>query len=159
MSETALTKKKKIFAVASFGGHWIQLLRIAKPLEEFYNITYISTNKKCSTMVDGKKFYSITDFSRWNAWKMFFAVFSIIWILLKERPTTIISTGAAPGLLVLLIAKFLFFRKTIWIDSFANASQLSFCGKLALKFSIDHVYTQWEHLCDSRIKYSGNILG
>lgn len=110
-------------------------------------------------MVDGKKFYSITDFSRWNAWKMFFAVFSIIWILLKERPTTIISTGAAPGLLVLLIAKFLFFRKTIWIDSFANASQLSFCGKLALKFSIDHVYTQWEHLCDSRIKYSGNILG
>lgn len=159
MSETALTKKKKIFAVASFGGHWIQLLRITKPLEQFYDITYISTSKKCSSMVSGKKFYSITNFSRWDVWKLLFDAIPIIVILFKERPSTIISTGAAPGLLVLLIAKFLFLKKTIWIDSLANASQLSFCGKLAQKLSIDHVYTQWEHLSDSRIKYSGNILG
>lgn len=159
MSTTDSIKKKRIFAVASFGGHWIQLLRIAKPLEEFYDITYICTNSKCSAMVAGNNFYRITDFSRWDAWKVFFALYHIIWILFKERPKVVISTGAAPGLLVLLIAKYLFLKKTIWIDSFANASKLSFCGKLAKKLSIDHVYTQWEHLSDSRTKYSGNILG
>ncbi len=30
--------KKKIFAVASFGGHWIELLQIARGLEPFYDI-------------------------------------------------------------------------------------------------------------------------
>lgn len=159
MSKTDSTKKKKVFAVASFGGHWIQLLRIVRPLEEFYDITYICTNSKCASMVPERPFFKITDFSRWNAWKMVFAVFSIIRMFIKQRPDVLISTGAAPGLLVLLIGKYLFFRKTIWIDSFANASQLSFCGKLAKKLSISHVYTQWEHLSDSQVKYSGNILG
>ena len=32
---------KKILAVASIGGHWVQLLRIAKPLEEHYEVVYI----------------------------------------------------------------------------------------------------------------------
>lgn len=151
--------KKNILAVASFGGHWMQLLRIAFPLETFYNISYASTSKKCSTMVPNRKFYHLTDFSRWNVWRIPFALLSVIAILLKERPSTVISTGAAPGLLVLIIAKYLFFRKTIWVDSFANAGQLSFCGKMAVKLHIDHVYTQWEHLSGPAVKYSGSIIG
>lgn len=152
-------ERKKVLAVASFGGHWVQLLRITKPLEDFYDIFFISTNSKCASMVPGKKFSSIVDFSRWNAWKMFLNIFKIMWIIARERPSTVISTGAAPGLLVLLIAKYLFFKKTIWVDSIANASKLSYCGVLAAKFSIDHIYTQWEHLANEHIKYAGNILG
>ena len=152
-------EKKKIIAVASFGGHWIQLLRFAKPLEDVYDVSYVSTNEKCSSWVSGKRFYSIADFSRWNAWKMFFVAFHVMWILLKERPDAVVSTGAAPGLIFLLISKYVFLRNTIWIDSFANAEKLSCCGKLAVRFRINHVYTQWEHLSDGSVKYSGNILG
>ena len=36
-------KRKKILAVASIGGHWVQLLRIAHPLEERYEVVYMST--------------------------------------------------------------------------------------------------------------------
>lgn len=151
--------KKNILAVASFGGHWMQLLRIAFPLETFYNISYASTSKKCSTMVPNRKFYHLTNFSRWNMWRMPFAFFSALSILFKEHPTAVLSTGAAPGLLVLIIAKYLFSRETIWVDSFANAAQLSFCGKLAVKLHIDHVYTQWEHLGGPAVKYSGSIIG
>ena len=35
---------KKILAVASIGGHWVQLLRIARPLEERYEVVYMSTH-------------------------------------------------------------------------------------------------------------------
>ena len=31
--------QKKILAVASIGGHWVQLLRITHPLEEHYGVS------------------------------------------------------------------------------------------------------------------------
>lgn len=37
---------KKILAVASIGGHWVQLLRITRPLEEHYEVVYMSTHPK-----------------------------------------------------------------------------------------------------------------
>ena len=159
MSNKKTNQKNKILAVSSFGGHWVQLLRIVQPLEQDYDISYICTNKKSSTMAPGKHVYNIMDFSRWNAWRMIPSFFNIFYVLIKERPNTVLSTGAAPGFLVLVVAKFLFLRKTIWIDSLANAYKLSFCGKLAAKMPIDYVYTQWEHLSNERVKYAGNTLG
>lgn len=150
--------KKKILAVASVGGHWVQLLRITSALAERYDIAYISTNAKCNTMIDGDShFYAITDFSRWNMWKMFPASFAIAKILLKERPKCIISTGATPGLLTLLIGR-MFGIRTVWIDSVANVQKLSGCGKIAAKV-VKHVYTQWPNLAQGRVKFCGNIFG
>ncbi len=149
--------KTKILAVASIGGHWVQLLRIAQPLEEKYEVVYMSTHKKCKTMVGERKFHKMMDFSRWNAWKMFPTAFKVGYVILKERPKAIITTGAAPGLLTLIIGKTLGV-KTIWIDSVANVQTMSACGKLAKRFA-KHVYTQWPDLTDDKVKYSGNIFG
>lgn len=65
----------------------------------------------------------------------------ILGILIKERPETIISTGAAPGLLTIILGK-LIGIKSIWIDSVANVQTMSACGKLTRIFT-NHVYTQW----------------
>lgn len=35
--------RKKILAVASIGGHWVELLRITRPLEGRYEVVYMST--------------------------------------------------------------------------------------------------------------------
>ena len=78
--------QKKILAVASIGGHWVQLLRITHPLEERYEVVYMSTHPKCKSMVGNCRFHTMMDFSRWNAWKMLPASFNILGILLKERP-------------------------------------------------------------------------
>lgn len=150
-------KKKKVIAVASLGGHWIQLLRIAKPLGQRYDITYMSTHEKCRTMVDGQKFYKISDFNRRNAWKMLAAVFKCLFVLLLVRPSAVVTTGAAPGLLVLILAR-LFCAKTIWIDSVANVKTLSACGHLA-RFFAKHVYTQWPDLASDNVDFVGNIFG
>lgn len=150
-------KKKKILAVASIGGHWIQLLRIAKPLEEHYEVVYMSTHTKCQTMVEKNIFYTMMDFSRWDAWKMIPAIFKILAVVIKEHPKAIITTGAAPGLLTIIAGR-LCGVKTIWIDSVANVQTLSGCGKLARKFA-HIVYTQWPSLADNRVRYAGNIFG
>ncbi|MBR2091146.1 MAG: hypothetical protein IJ905_12530 [Fibrobacter sp.] len=152
-----MRNKKKIIAVASIGGHWIQLLRIVQPMEEQYDVVYMSTHEKCRTMVDNNCFYQLPDFNRSNVWKMPFAALKVLKVLLKERPTAIITTGAAPGLLTILVAK-LFFKKTIWIDSVANVKTLSGCGHIAKLFT-KNIYTQWPDLARDGIRFAGNIFG
>ena len=76
--------KRKVMAVASIGGHWVQLLRIARPLEEYYEMVYVSTHPKCAAMVEGKNYYLATDFSRSNAWKLIPAFFRQLNIIRKD---------------------------------------------------------------------------
>ena len=152
-----MKKKKKIIAVSSIGGHWIQLLRIIKPLERDMDIIYISTNMECKTMVDDHTFYCIKDFSRWNAYLLFPNLIKAIKLIIHESPDVVISTGAAPGLICLFAAK-LCGKKTIWIDSIANIQKLSMSGCVSSKF-VSRTYTQWEHLTDSHILYAGDVLG
>lgn len=150
-------KKKKIIAVASIGGHWVQLLRIVRPMEERYEVVYLCTHPKCQTMVEGRKYYLIKDYSRWDAWKMIPSFFSLLKIVWKEKPSAIMTTGAAPGLMCLLAGKMLG-KKTIWIDSIANVQHLSASGKIASKFA-SKIYTQWKDVATEKVTYAGNILG
>ncbi len=148
---------KKILAVASIGGHWVQLLRIAKPLEENYEVVYMSTHPKCQSMVGDCGFHTIMDFSRWNAWKILPAFFSALNVVRKENPHVVITTGAAPGLVV-LFAAFCLRKKTVWIDSIANVNHLSLCGRVAKKFA-SRFYTQWKELEDKDVFFAGNVIG
>jgi UDP-N-acetylglucosamine:LPS N-acetylglucosamine transferase len=149
--------KKKIFAVASIGGHWVQLLRIARQMEKDYEVVYLCTHPKCATMVEGQKFYLMEDYSRWDAWKIVPSFFKLLGIVRKEKPSAIMTTGAAPGLMCLLAGKVLG-KKTIWVDSIANVQHLSASGRIALKFA-SKIYTQWKDLATPRVAFAGNILG
>lgn len=149
--------KKRIMAVASIGGHWIQLLRIAKPLEQDYDVVYMSTHEKCVRLVKGHEYYTMPDFSRWDAWKLVPAFFHALNIVRKVKPLAVITTGAAPGLIVLLAAKCLG-KKTIWVDSIANVKHLSLCGRIASHIA-SRTYTQWPDLANKKIVSSGNVLG
>lgn len=120
-----MRKKLKVFAVASIGGHWVQLLRIAKALEKEFDVVYMSTHEKCATMVEGRVYYSMNDFSRWDFYKMFPELLHSIYIICKEKPSIVITTGAAPGLVCLFAAKICGIR-TVWIDSIANVEHISF---------------------------------
>lgn len=149
--------KKKVMAVASIGGHWVQLLRIARPMEEKYEMVYVSNHPKCATMVEGQRFYETEDFSRSDAWKLVPSFFKAVKLVWREKPDAIITTGAAPGLVFLLVGKLLG-EKTIWIDSIANAAHLSASGRIASKFA-SRTYAQWQDLATGKIQYAGNVLG
>lgn len=150
-------EKKKILAVASIGGHWIQLLRICKGLEATCSILYASTHSKCAQMVEGHFFNELIEFSRWDWYKLFPAFFNDIKIVKLVHPDVVITTGAAPGLMVLFVA-FLMGKKTIWVDSIANVNHMSLCGRVARIFAT-RCYTQWEELGSEGVDFAGNVIG
>ena len=147
-----MRKKLKVFAVASIGGHWVQLLRIAKALEKEFDVVYMSTHEKCATMVEGRVYYSMNDFSRWDFYKMFPELLHSIYIICKEKPSIVITTGAAPGLVCLFAAKICGIR-TVWIDSIANVEHISFSGRIASKFA-SRIYTLWPSLAGNKVIFA-----
>lgn len=147
----------RVLAAASFGGHWVQLLRIAKGLEETCDVAYMSTHERCATMVAGHDFYRIGDFSRWDAWRVMPAFFSALGVVRRSKAEVVVTTGAAPGLVVLAAAACLH-KRTIWIDSIANVNHLSLCGRIARRFA-SRTYTQWAELEGDGIRFAGNVIG
>lgn len=152
-----MENKKKIIAVASFGGHLIQLLRIMDVLEEKYDVTYVSTATEAGELVGDKPFHVVTDFNRKNPLRLFSVFYHLIELYRSVKPAAIISTGAAPGLMAIIAGKLLGI-KTIWVDSIANAAHLSGSGKVAVKFA-DLAITQWENVAKGNVKYFGNVFG
>ncbi len=149
--------RKKILAVASLGGHWVQLLRIIRGLEDDYDIEFMCTDAGASVMTSGRKLYLVKDFSRWNPLGLFPAAISVWKAIRAARPDAVISTGAAPGLVAITIARMMGIR-TIWIDSVANAAALSGSGKVAQHIA-GRTYTQWPELAKGKVQYAGSIFG
>lgn len=149
--------KKIIIAISSPGGHWIELQRICKPLEDDFNIVYVNPNNQFTKSDDdSSKNISIIDASAKTKFKLIILSFQLVKILLFNRPNYIISTGAAPGAIAILLAKWLP-CKTIWIDSIANTKELSLSGKLVKKH-VNIFLTQWENLVDEKIMFKGALL-
>ena len=145
----------KIVAIASGGGHWIELQRIV-PAFEGHEVIYISTHLSYAATVKDHTFYVVPDASRWNKMRLLLVAYRVINLMTKTKPNIIISTGAAPGLMGIIAGKFVG-AKTIWLDSIANVDRISMSGRLVLPFA-DRVYTQWPSLATGSIKYAGNVL-
>jgi len=132
----------RLLAVASSGGHWVQLLRLMPAFAEC-DAAFISTSDSGS-QVPRKRFYQVADGNRWDKLGIVRMSFAIAVILLRERPQVIISTGAAPGYIALRLGQLLG-AKTIWIDSIANVDELSMSGRMIGRHT-DLWLTQWTHL-------------
>ena len=145
----------KVLAIASAGGHWIELLRLM-PAFQGEAIVFVSTDKSFSDSVPGHLFYNVPDANRWNKFKLMYMALCVAAIIIRLRPKTIVSTGAAPGLIGIIAGRLLG-AKTIWIDSIANVEKISMSGRIALNFA-HKFYTQWPHLSTSKIIYKGNVL-
>ena len=147
---------KKIIAVSSEGGHWKQLSLLSNFLSN-YDVKYVSTNRHL-TAPDGKKVTFINDANKDKKFKMFVVFIRALWITLRLKPDVIISTGAAPGFAFIFWGRLLG-KKTIWIDSIANASELSLSGKLAKKHA-SHVISQWQDVAIKEgVIFKGTLLG
>ena len=158
----------RVLAIASAGGHWVQLRRL-RPAWDGCRVSYVTTSagrrdeiiSESEMTGEEPAFYVITDATRWEKCKLLKQLLQIIKILLKERPHVVISTGAAPGFFALRIGKFLGAR-TIWVDSIANADELSLSGKKVGNCA-DLWLTQWKHLARPRTKerqprYEGSVI-
>ena len=149
-------KKRKLLAVASAGGHWTQLNLINDAFSEF-DIHYVTTNLNHNIDDNNRACSTVVDADRTQKLKMLLLCVQMVWIVIRHRPHTVISTGAAPGLFAIIFGR-LIGDKTVWVDSMANYQALSGSGLKARRFC--HLFlTQWPHLSTNEdIKYQGSLL-
>lgn len=148
---------KRVLAIASGGGHWVELQRL-KPALVDLDVVYASVYPEYANDVPGHRFYSFRDVSRWDRFGFVVLLCQLLRILWVERPQVVITTGSLPCCIALILAKYIMGAKTMWIDSIANVKQLSTSGKLAGKFA-DAWLTQWPELAkDGGPQYWGAIL-
>lgn len=119
-------------------------------------VTYASPLKKPPQGLEGNH-VTIPDANRWNKLKLLWMSTKVAMLVVRHRPSHIISTGAAPGYIAIRVGKMLG-AKTMWLDSIANAEKLSLSGQKVGKHA-DQWLTQWPHLANENgPEYHGTVL-
>lgn len=139
----AVRASRRVLAVSSGGGHWIQLQRIMPAFRD-QRIAYVTTLQGYRSEIGDAPFYVVPDANRWNKFGLIRMALKLAWILIRERPDLVISTGAAPGFFAIRLGKALG-ATTVWVDSMANVEELSLSGMKAGPYA-DLWLTQWPHL-------------
>jgi UDP-N-acetylglucosamine:LPS N-acetylglucosamine transferase len=136
--------RRKIMVASSAGGHWMQMRRLL-PAFEGFEMVYAGVERALDADLAPARYYRLRNVGRGDP--LGFAV--ILWQLARavrrERPEVVVSTGAAPGLMALVVAKLMAGSRTVWIDSIANSERLSMSGRLARPVA-DAWLVQWAHL-------------
>ena len=136
-------KRPKVLAISSGGGHWVQLMRLL-PCFEVCDVTYATVQEGYRSDVGDADFRVVRNGNRWSKTDLVLSALGILRLLLAVKPDVVITTGAAPGYFAVRFGKWLGAR-VVWVDSVANAQELSMSGIKAGSF-VDLWLTQWPHL-------------
>lgn len=147
----------RILAIASGGGHWEQMMLLRAAFEGA-EVMYITTLPGLPERSGVTSFAYVPECNRNDVVKIIHNMVATVRVILQFRPDVVVSTGALPGLIGLAIAKFLFRRRTVWIDSIANSAELSLSGRIARRVS-DLWVTQWPEVAAATgAAYLGRVI-
>ena len=148
--------KKRVIAVASGGGHWQQLM-LLRPAFAHHDVRYLTTLAGLADAFDAAPAYLVPDCNRNRPFEAVRCVLSVGWYMLRVRPHVVVSTGALPGVIALALGRMTGAR-TIWVDSIANAEEMSASGRLARRFA--HLWlAQWPDVAAAEgAEYAGAVL-
>jgi UDP-N-acetylglucosamine:LPS N-acetylglucosamine transferase len=147
-----MTIPRRILAVASGGGHWVQLMRL-RPAWDGHCVTYVTTTEafRAEVLRDAEArgrpapgYFVVAEANRWQKLKLVRQFLGLLLVVLRVRPHVVITTGAAPGYFALRLGRLLGAR-TAWVDSIANADELSLSGRMAGRHA-NLWLTQWPDL-------------
>lgn len=149
-------RDRRILAVASGGGHWVQLMRL-RPAFEGARVTYVTVRPTYAEDVPGEDFRVVPDATLWNKFRLLLMAAKMFWIVISVRPDVVISTGAAPGYFAIRFGSWIG-AKTCWVDSIANAEQLSMSGN-QIRAHATIVLSQWPHVAEAEgVEHAGSVL-
>ncbi len=147
---------RRVLAVASGGGHWVQLQRIV-PAFAGHDVTFVTIDPTYRADVPNETVLIVRDSTRWDRLGMLRLALQMLWVLLRVRPHVVVSTGAAPGCMAIILGRLLGCR-TIWLDSIANVEEMSMSGRLVRRFS-QLWLTQWPHLArEGGPQFAGRVF-
>lgn len=146
----------RLLAVASAGGHWEQMM-LLRPAFEECEVLYVTTLPGLPEHFGALPARIVADCDRQKKTVMLRTAAVLAWHVARYRPHVVFSTGALPGLMAIAFGR-LIGSHTIWLDSVANAEQLSMSGRLASKIAHECL-SQWHHVAElERVKYAGTVL-
>jgi beta-1,4-N-acetylglucosaminyltransferase len=141
----------KICIACSGGGHLGELLQIKKVYSK-HNHYYVTFRRTDTEKIKAKKYF-IERPAR-NPMKTLINFVQSAHILIKEKPSMVISNGADVAVFTCILAKILG-KKVIYIEPLARPHDLSLSGKIIYPFS-DLFIVQWT---DHAKKYPKAIYG
>lgn len=126
------------------GGHLVEVLQL-KNVYKKYNYFYLTFYKKgLVDEIKGEKIYFVENPGR-NIIKLLKNILQTFFVLKKEKPDIIISTGAGSAVPSIIIGKLLFNTKIIFIESFARINTKSLSGIISYPFA-DLFLVQWRNM-------------
>ncbi|QYZ69220.1 UDP-N-acetylglucosamine--LPS N-acetylglucosamine transferase [Neotabrizicola shimadae] len=152
----ATPRPRRILAVASGGGHWVQLMRL-RPAFAQAEVHYATVDRSAAEIVAPAPVHLYPDANKDTPLRLALAALTLAVIVLRVRPDVVVSTGAAGGYLAIRFARLLGAR-TLFIDSIANARELSVSARLSQKVA-DLVLSQWPAVARATgAAYRGAVL-
>ncbi|MEG3092122.1 UDP-N-acetylglucosamine--LPS N-acetylglucosamine transferase [Sphingomonas sp. PB1R3] len=149
-------KRKRILAVASGGGHWEQILLLRDAFTG-HDITFATTMNGLGERAGIAGVRVIHDCNRNSPMSAVLCTLDLLRVIARVRPQVIVSTGALPGFLTLAIGR-RFGIRTVWVDSIANAEELSMAGQKARPHA-DLWLSQWPFVAErTGAGYAGSVL-
>lgn len=155
----------KVLAISSTGGHWVQLLRLMPAwdgCEVHYACTSPDHEVRVRTLAEARGtpaagYHSLTDANRWAKMKLVRQMLEVTALVMKVRPDVIITTGASAGYFAIRLGK-LVGARGCWLDSIANAQELSLSGEKAGPHA-ELWLTQWPDVARAEgPHYKGSVL-
>jgi hypothetical protein len=149
---------QRVLLVASTGGHWVQLSRLV-PAFVGMDVKFVTTGIGGPAPMGDRPVAVVRDASKTHPLRLIPMGLQMMGVLLSFRPNIVVTTGAAPGVVAIFLAKTFFGSKTIWIDSIANSEKVSLSARLVAKRANLRL-TQWEDLSDPEtgLKFFGAVI-
>lgn len=157
-SEVETIKPPRAIVVASGGGHLAEALLAIDgvPLRATIATFRLPHTEKTLQGVGWKRTYLTNPHG--NPLKYLQNIWQSLWLVVKDRPDLVISTGAGMVVPTCVISK-LFGARLVFIETAARVTTPSRTGRLLYRFA-DEFYVQWEPLLKvyPRARYGGMLL-
>lgn len=155
----------RVLAIASAGGHWVQLLRLAPAFdgcEMHFATSFPEARAEAEALAEERGqpkpgFHSFTNANIRTRRRLLRQMIEVVAIVLTVRPQVIVSTGASAGYFAIRAGRLLGAR-CLWLDSLANVEKPSLSGRRAGPIA-DLYLTQWPHLAtEEGPEFRGTVL-
>ncbi len=148
--------KLKICLACSAGGHLTELLQLREAFQG-HDYFYATFRREDTQRLKGRVYYLIDP--KRNPLKVLINLLQALWIVVKERPRVVITTGAGVVVPLCYIAKLLGV-KIIYIESLARIDTKSMSGILIYPIA-DLFFVQWRELLPKygdKARYGGTVV-
>jgi beta-1,4-N-acetylglucosaminyltransferase len=132
----------KICIVSSCGGHLTEVLCLLPAYRDLPHFYVLNDQLMLADEMQGKTYF-IAHAER--DWKLLLNLWEAFFILHRERPTLILSTGAGPVVPFALIGRLLFRTQVVFVETITRIDKPSLTGRIMYRLAHDFFY-QWESL-------------